>query len=40
MATVNTLNKKYGNHAVVMLAGQAVANIKKSRFRLPMFEAG
>jgi DNA polymerase V len=41
MATVNTLNKKYGNHSVVMLAAQAVAKRKKGpRFRLPMFEAG
>ena len=39
MATVDTLNKKYGNHTVVMLAAQAVAKKKKGpRFRLPMFE--
>ena len=41
MATVDTLNRKYGNHTVVMLAAQAVAKRKKGlRFRLPMFEAG
>ena len=39
MATVDTLNKKYGNHTVVMLAAQAVAKRKKGpRFRLPTFE--
>ena len=39
MNTVDTLNKKYGNHTVIMLAAKPIAKRKKGpRFRLPMFE--
>jgi DNA polymerase V len=39
MHTVDTLNKKYGNHTILMLAAAPVVKRKKaSRFRLPMFE--
>jgi DNA polymerase-4/DNA polymerase V len=38
--TVDSLNKKYGNHTVSMLAAiPAIKKKKRSRFRLPMFEA-
>ena len=39
MNTVLTLNKKYGNHTVLMLGAMPVAKRKKgARFRLPMYE--
>lgn len=39
MATVDALNRKYGNHTVTMLAAQtAIKRKKQSRFRLPMLE--
>ena len=41
MRIVDALNRKYGNHTVLMLAAAPVAKRKKApRFRLPLFEAG
>jgi hypothetical protein len=38
--TMDALNKKYGNHTVLMLAAAPVVKRKKSpRFRLPLYEA-
>ena len=40
MDTVDALNRKYGNHTVLMSAAlTAVKKKRPSRFRLPMFEA-
>jgi hypothetical protein len=40
VAHVDVLNKKYGNHTVLMSAAlAAIKHKKRSRLRLPVFEA-